>query len=135
MELSSDVVLVFDRGEDLFVFESCVQAVNWIEAIDVDEGEYTAVYSPDGGLWALTAPDGPDGPVALARTGGGDPGDLERRVARYWIRHRTGRPPQGPLETARLLIGSDDEPRGGWLGRVVGLLRRGTGRGTGISAP
>jgi hypothetical protein len=126
MEPPLDTVLVFDRDEDLVVFESFAHAANWIEAIDVDEGEYTAAYSPDGGVLALTAPEGPKGPVVLARTGSVDLGDLEQRVARYWHRHQTGQPTRDPLQTARFLIERDNKPRRGSLARVIGLLRRET---------
>ncbi|WP_405521601.1 hypothetical protein OG426_00710 [Streptomyces canus] len=84
MDLPSGTVLVFDRDEDLIVFESFVDATNYLEAMDVSDGEYTAAYSPEGGVLALTAPEGPEGPVVLTRTGIGDPADLERRVAHYW---------------------------------------------------
>lgn len=124
MELPLDTVLIFDRDGDLFVFESYIHAVNWIEAIDVDEGEYTAAYSPDGGVLTLTAPEGPEGPVVLSRTDNVDLGDLERRVAIYWHRHQTGQPPRDLLQTARLLIDRDKQPHTGWLGRVTGWLRR-----------
>ena len=126
MEPPPDIVLIFDRDEDLLVFESFVHATNWIEAMDVDEGEYTAAYSPDGGVLALTAPEGPEGTVALARTCNVDLGDLERRVARYWRRHQVGQPTRDPLQTARFLIERDNKPRTGWLGRVIALMRRGT---------
>jgi hypothetical protein len=126
MELPPDTVLVFDRDEELFVFASFVHATNWIEAIDVDEGEYAAVYSPDGGVWALTAPEGPEGSVVLARTGSADLGDLERRVTRYRRRHQTDQLPRDPLQTARFLIEGENNSRRGWLGRVTGLLRRDT---------
>ncbi|MEV4433853.1 hypothetical protein [Streptomyces sp. NPDC049585] len=127
MECSPDTVLIFDRDEDLFIFESFVHATNWIEAIDVDEGEYTAAYSPDGGVLALIAPEGPEGSVVLVRTGGVDLGDLERRVARYWCRHQAGQPPRDPLQTARFLVERDNRPRRSWLSRVTGLVRRDTG--------
>ena len=78
MEVPPDTVLIFDRDEDLLVFESFVHATNWIEAIDVDEGEYTAGYTPDGGVLTLAAPEGPEGPVVLTRTGSVDLGDLEQ---------------------------------------------------------
>ncbi|MGW2893121.1 hypothetical protein ACWDAO_00430 [Streptomyces sp. NPDC001212] len=123
MELPPDTVFIFDRDEDLFVFASFVHATNGIEAIEIDEGEYTAAYSPDGGVLALTAPEGPEGSVILARTGSMDLGDLERRVARYWRRHQTGQPPRDPLHTARFLIERDNKPRRGWLSRVTALLR------------
>jgi hypothetical protein len=126
MELPANTVLIFDRDEDLLVFASFVQATNWIEAIDVDEGEYTAAYSPDGGVLALSAPEGPEGSVVLAETGGVDLGDLERRVARYWRRHQAGEPPRDPLQTAQFLIERDNSPRRGWLSQITGLLRRDT---------
>lgn len=122
MEPPPCTVLVFDRDEDLLVFDSFAHATNWIEAIDVDEGEYTAAYSPDGGVLALTAPEGPEGLVVLARTGSMDLGDLERRVARYWRRHQAGQPTRDPLQTARFLIERDNKPRRGWLGRIAPVL-------------
>ncbi|MFG2732480.1 hypothetical protein [Streptomyces canus] len=124
MDLPSDTVLVFDRDEDLIVFESFVHATNYLEAIDVSDGEYTAAYSLEGGVLALTAPEGPEGSVVLNRTGRGDPADLERRVAHYWRRHQVGQPAGDPLQTARFLIDRDNQPRMGWLTRVTGLLRR-----------
>ncbi|MGY4983473.1 hypothetical protein ACWCYL_41195 [Streptomyces sp. 900105755] len=124
MDLPPNTALIFDQDEDLSVFESFLHVTNYLEAIDVSEGEYTAAYSPDGGVLALTAPEGWEGPVVLARTGRGDLVDLEQRVARYWQRHQLGKPPLGPLETARFLIDRDNQPRVGWLSRVTGLLRR-----------
>jgi hypothetical protein len=126
MELPTTTVLIFDRDEDLLVLASFVQATDWIEAIDVDEGEYPAVYSPDGGVLALSAPEGPEGSVVLTETGRVDLDDLERRVARYWRRHRAGEPPRDPLRTAQFLLERDDKPRRGWLSQIAGLLRRGT---------
>ncbi|MFE7439047.1 hypothetical protein ACFU7X_01035 [Streptomyces chartreusis] len=124
MDLPPDTALIFDQDEELSVFESFVHATNYLEAIDVSEVEYTAAYSPDGGVLALTAPEGWKGPVVLTRTGRSDLVDLERRVARYWQRHQTGKPPLGPQETARFLIDRDNQPHVGWLSRVIGLLRR-----------
>ncbi|MFE5038942.1 hypothetical protein [Streptomyces sp. NPDC056683] len=126
MELRPDTVLLFDRDEDLLVFESFVHATNWIEAIDVDEGEYTAAYSPDGGVLTLSAPEGPEGSVVLARTDVVDLSDLEQRAARYWHRHQAGQPPRDPLQTARFLMERDNKPRRSWMGRLTGLLRRDT---------
>ncbi|MFH9970180.1 hypothetical protein ACH4PR_54980 [Streptomyces mirabilis] len=124
MDLPLDTVLVFDQDEDLIVFESFVHATNYLEAIDVSEGEYTAAYSPDARLLALTAPQGPEGPVELTTTDRSDLADLERRVSRYWQRHHTGQPPCDALQTARFLIDRDNQPRKGWLSRVTGLLKR-----------
>lgn len=125
MDLSPTTVLVFDQDEDLIVFESFVHATNYLEAIDVSEGEYTAAYSPEGRLLALTAPEGPQGPVVLTTTDRSDLADLERRVARYWQRHQIGQPSRDPLQTARFLIDRDNQPCTGWLSRVTDrLLRR-----------
>jgi hypothetical protein len=124
MDLPPDTVLIFDQEEDLIVFESFLHATNYLEAIDVSEGEYTAAYSPDGRVLALSAPEGPEGRVVLTRTGSGDLADLDRRVARYWQRHQTGRSPCDPLQTARFLIDRANQPRRGWLNRVTALLRR-----------
>ncbi|MFE5923915.1 hypothetical protein [Streptomyces sp. NPDC056468] len=96
MDLPADTVLIFDQDEGLSVFESFMHATNYLEAIDVSEGEYTAAYSPDGGGLALTAPEGWEGPVVMTRTSRGDLVDLKRRVARYWQRHQVGKPPLGP---------------------------------------
>lgn len=134
MEPPPDTVLIFDRDEDLLLFTSFINATDWVEAIDVDEGEYTAAYSPDGGVLSLTVPEGPEGPVVLARTGSVDLDDLERRVARYWRLHQTGQPTRDPLQTAQFLMERHSKPRRGWLGRVVGLLRRETAGSKGKSA-
>ncbi|MFG2961485.1 hypothetical protein ACGF5O_48205 [Streptomyces sp. NPDC048291] len=124
MDLPPDTVLIFDQDDDLIVFESFVHATNYLEAIDVSEGEYPAAYSPDARVLALTALQGPEGPVDLTKTDSSDLADLERRVARYWQRHQVGQPPRDPLRTARFLIDRDNQPRKGWLSRVTGLLKR-----------
>ena len=41
-------VLVFTRDGDVMVFESPEQAAEWMEAVDVDAGEYPAVFAVDG---------------------------------------------------------------------------------------
>ncbi|WP_189542946.1 hypothetical protein [Streptomyces gelaticus] len=112
MDIPPDAALIFDQDEDLSVFASFVHATNYLEAIDVSEGEYTAAYSPGGGVLALTAPEGWKGSVVLTRTGRSDLVDLDRRVARYWQRHQTGKPPRDPLETARFLIDRTISPAG-----------------------
>ncbi|MFE1437435.1 hypothetical protein [Streptomyces sp. NPDC058739] len=123
MDLPADTVLVFDRDEDLMVFESFAHTTNYLEAIDVSEGEYPAAFSPNGGVLALTAPQGPRGPVVVTRTDVDDLAGLHRRVARYWERHQQGNTPLGPVPTARFLIERDNEPRTGWLSRTTGVLR------------
>ncbi|MEU1534925.1 hypothetical protein [Streptomyces fagopyri] len=110
MDLPPDTVLVFDQDEDLSVFESLTHAANYLEAIDVSEGEYTAAYSPDGRVLALTAPEAWKGPVVLTRTDERDSADLERRVACYWQLHQHGQPPRDPHRTARFLMDRHTHP-------------------------
>ncbi|MEU6096711.1 hypothetical protein [Streptomyces sp. NPDC047079] len=123
-DLPPGALLVFDRTEDLLAFESSAHATNYLEAIDVDEGEYTAAYTPDGRVLALSAPEPWKGPVVVTRTDRSDPADLERRVARYWQVHQKGQSPRDPRDTARFLIARDNRPREGWLNRVTHLLGR-----------
>ncbi|GAA5701555.1 hypothetical protein [Streptomyces avermitilis] len=130
MDLSPGTVLVFDQDEDLIVFESFVHATNYLEAMDVSEGEYTAAYTPDGRVLALAAPEAWKGPVVLTRTDGADLADLERRVARYWQLHQVGQPSRDPSQTARFLIDRNNQPHRGWLKRLSNLLRR-KSRGSG----
>ncbi|CAM5510938.1 hypothetical protein [Streptomyces aurantiogriseus] len=119
MDLPPDTVLVFDRTDDLLVFESFVHAANWLEAIDIDEGEYPAAYTPDGGVVALTTPEAWRGPVVLTRTDRADREDLARRVARYWSLHQEGRSACDPVQTASFLIDRDNQL---WKGRLRRLL-------------
>jgi hypothetical protein len=42
------VVFVFSRDEELIVFPSLKDAAGWMEAIDVDHGEYPAVLALNG---------------------------------------------------------------------------------------
>ncbi|MFJ1544566.1 hypothetical protein [Streptomyces sp. NPDC088246] len=129
MDLPPDAVLVFDRDEDLNVFESFAHATNYLEAIDVSEGEYTAAYTPDGRVLALSAPEAWRGPVVLTGTDGVDLADLERRVARYWQLHQVGQPPCDPQQTARFLIDRDNQPHRGRLKLFTALLGRNFGNG------
>ncbi|WP_328504760.1 hypothetical protein OG828_47985 [Streptomyces sp. NBC_00457] len=124
MELPNDTVLVFDQTEDLCVFTSFVHAANWLEAIDVAEGEYTAAYTPGGGIVALTAPKGWRGPVLLARTDRTDLAELDRRVARYWEIHQVGRPSYDPAQTARFLIDRENRPQKRWKKRLADAVSR-----------
>jgi hypothetical protein len=119
MDLPADAVLVFDQSEDLCIFTSFMHAENWLEAVDVSEGEYPAAYTPDGGVVAATAPDGWKGPVLLARTDRVDRADLDGRVARYWRLHQVGQPPLDPVQTVGFLIDRDSRPRKGWSERFT----------------
>ena len=106
--LPEETVLVFDRDEELFAYPSFAHVTDHLEAMDVADAEYPAVYLPDGRVLELSAPEGYEGPVLLRRTDRTDPAGLERRTARYWARYgqryRPGYAPRGPEETARLLL-------------------------------
>ena len=58
---------VFDTSGDLHVFASADHAAGWLEAVDVDLGEYAAA-SPSTGRCSSSAPPGrpssSDGPTA-----------------------------------------------------------------------
>ena len=41
-------VFAFDTNGDVYVFASEDHAAGWIEAVDVDDGEYAAAYLHDG---------------------------------------------------------------------------------------
>lgn len=51
MELPPDTVLVFGREDDLSVFTSFADAVNYLEAIDVAEGSTRRPTPPTAGCW------------------------------------------------------------------------------------
>ena len=77
-------------GDGLQAFASVHDVLGQVEAIDVDEGEYRAAWLHDGTVLRLRAPEGPEGPVVVERTGetdvpgllaavraAGGPGDLD----------------------------------------------------------
>jgi hypothetical protein len=50
-------VFVFDTSGDMSVFASEDHATGWLEAIDVDGGEYAAAYHHDGTVVELATAD------------------------------------------------------------------------------
>ncbi|PJM92519.1 hypothetical protein [Streptomyces sp. CB01373] len=102
MNHPADLVLVFDRDEELAVFPSLPAAEAGLEAIDVADGEFAA-FTAEGRIVDLRAPEGAEGPVLVARTEEDGREDLERHLARFWSR-RPGHAPLGPEGTARLLL-------------------------------
>ncbi|MEV5006936.1 hypothetical protein AB0K74_05595 [Streptomyces sp. NPDC056159] len=123
MSHPADIVMVFDRDEELAVFPSLRATENGLEAMDVVDGEYTA-FTVEGCLVDLRAPDGEEGLVLAARTEEDGREDLERHLALFWNR-RPGRAPLGPEDTARLLL--DGGPRASGRGprRLWNPFRRG----------
>jgi hypothetical protein len=59
-------VVLFDRSDGVWVFPDYMTTADWVEAIDVDDGEYDA-YDADGFVLALSVV---DGRVHLCRTSG-----------------------------------------------------------------
>lgn len=118
----ADIIMVFDRDEELSAFPSLRAVQTWLEAIDVEDGEYVA-YTADGHVVDLLAPTGADGPVVAVRTDDEDRADLERRVARYWYRY-ANQAALGPEETARLLLQPGLQPVRRGLRWLTGFFRR-----------
>ncbi|GED83584.1 hypothetical protein TNCT6_06690 [Streptomyces sp. 6-11-2] len=119
----ADIVMVFDRDEELAVFPSLRAAEDGLEAMDVVDGEYTA-FTAEGRLVDLRAPDGEEGLVLAALTDEDGRKDLERHLARFWAR-RPGRAPLGPEDTARLLLVGGPRATGRGPRRLRNPFRRG----------
>ena len=80
-------VFVFGVEDDLHVFPSEAYATGWMEAVDVEEGEYAAAYLLDGTVLEVGAA---DEEVFLRRT---DRTDLPTLLARLRAsQHAAGRP-------------------------------------------
>ncbi|MFF9124075.1 hypothetical protein ACF09J_12345 [Streptomyces sp. NPDC014889] len=107
MNQPADLVLVFDRDEELAAFPSLPATEAGLEAIDVADGEYAA-FTAEGRLVDLRAPEGAEGPVLAAHTEEDGREDLERHLARFWARH-PDHTPLSPEDAARLLL--DGGPR------------------------
>ncbi|MFI1292171.1 hypothetical protein ACH4VM_27520 [Streptomyces sp. NPDC020792] len=123
MSHPADIVMVFDRDEELAVFPSLRATEAGLEAMDVADGEYAA-FTVEGRLVDLRAPDGEEGPVLVARTEEDGREELERHLARFWAR-RPGRPPLGPEDTARLLLAGGPRTAGHGPRRLRNPFRRG----------
>lgn len=119
----ADIVMVFDRDEELAAFPSLRATEAGLEAMDVADGEYAA-FTVEGRLVDLRAPDGEEGPVLVARTEEDGREELERHLARFWAR-RPGRPPLGPEDTARLLLAGGPRAAGRGPRRLRNPFRRG----------
>jgi len=76
-------VFMFKRDGDVMAFGSESEAAGYMEAIDIDDGEYDAAYLIDGIVLQILAPDGRDGPVVLQRTDEHDPDALLARIRAY----------------------------------------------------
>lgn len=112
-------VFVFDRDGDLNVFPSLKVASGWLEAVDVDGGEYPAAFLDDGSLVELgTAGE----EVVLTATATRDLPRLDRLLSEY--QHGVGKPVDGgsPRDFANDWLRSQWEHR--WPKRPVWLAHR-----------
>ncbi len=73
-------VFLFDRDGELNIFWSQDEAEDWMEAIDVEEGEYVAAYRQDGTRFS---PATAAGRPVLTPTGQIDPEKLRERLQEY----------------------------------------------------
>ncbi len=74
---------MFTRDGDLDIFVSVTAAAQWMEAIDVEAGEYSAAFSPDGTVLEIST-SGDD--VVLRLTGRRDRLGLEDLLGPYQSR-------------------------------------------------
>lgn len=99
-------VFVFDRDGEMQVFPSLKQAADYMEAVDVNDGEYEALYTLDG--WVIDAQaDSRESQVELIVTQKNDVEGLRRRVA-------THRRPGGASTPDDLRAVANEEFRAQW---------------------
>ena len=75
-------VFVFDRDGEMQVFPSLEQAADYMEAVDVNDGEYEALYTLDGWVIDVRA-DSRESQVEVVVTEKNDVEGLRRRVATH----------------------------------------------------
>ncbi|SDR89775.1 hypothetical protein SAMN04489717_0946 [Actinopolymorpha singaporensis] len=90
-------VFVFDRDHDALVFRSLEHATGYMEAIDVEEGEYVALFTETGGIVNATTT---AERVVLTVTGERDEADLRARLRDHQRRMRTPEPITDPVAFA-----------------------------------
>jgi len=101
---TTTVVLVVERGGDVWVFPTRQRAEAHIEPYDVEQGEYAGAFGLDGTVYALsTAGD----QVVLRPQQTRDPAALTRALEQS-NRHSPGGPPLDPVALA------DEELRFQW---------------------
>jgi hypothetical protein len=103
MAHSSPAVLVFGGDGELIPLPTLAEAAGFIEAIDVLNGEYDAVFTLDGRLVHLSAEED-GGPVMLAVTGQADLPGLQRRLQHAQPRERFTSDPADPRAVANELL-------------------------------
>ncbi|MBC9819701.1 hypothetical protein [Terrabacter sp. MAHUQ-38] len=73
-------IFVFTADNDLLIFTGLDEASSWMEAVDVDDGEYPAIYTDEGSVVKASLN---SETVVLADSGRRDLDDLSNRLARY----------------------------------------------------
>ncbi len=112
-------VFIFDRDGDLNVFPSLRDAAGWLEAVDVEAGEYKAAFLHDGtvvnvGTSAET--------VVLTPTAVRDQRSLCDEIARYQQRVASAPQTVDPLDFANEWLRREWDVR--WPKRPAWLARR-----------
>ena len=111
-------IFVFTADQDLLVFLSSDDAAGYMEAIDVEAGEYPAIYTDEGDVIEATAA---GQTVVLTDTGRSDSDDLTSRIARYC--QMVGAPTSvDRVAFANVVLGAEWEAR--WPQRPRWLSRR-----------
>jgi len=117
-------VFVFTKDDDLNVFVSLDDAAGWMEAIDVDDGEYPALFTLDGRLVNARTE---DQSVRLSVTGEQDEAALHLRLQDYRRRVGLTSAPEDTRAVANELLRLEWEHR--WPKRPAWLSRRLHGEG------
>ena len=112
-------VFVFDRDGDLNVFASLQHAAGWLEAVDVEEDEYQAVFLHDGTVVSVGTS---DEMVLLTPTQDRDLRSLDTLLAQYQQRVPTAPRTSAPLDFANQWLHQEWEGR--WPERPRWLARR-----------
>jgi hypothetical protein len=111
-----NAVFLLDRDDDLNVIESPERAQGWMEAIDVENGEYVAIYRQDG---TRLVPTVVDGRVVLSATDEVDPRALAALLRAYASRWPSVPQTQDPASFAAAWLERRPRPRiAAWLRRV-----------------
>jgi hypothetical protein len=116
-------IFVFDREGNLNVFASTGAAYAYMEAIDVANGEYEALFTLDGRVIAASAPEdaGANDDFTLTVTSERNDAELDRRLGEY--RRKSPRVlPEDRLAFANALLLLEWESR--WPKRPRWLDRR-----------
>lgn len=112
-------VFLFDRQGDLNVFASMSDAAGWMEAMDVEDGEYPSAFLHDGTVVDMACS---SGAVVLTSTAVRDLPLLERLLTGYRRGLRGATSTAAPLDFANEGLRQDWERR--WPRRPLWLARR-----------